>query len=118
MSDLDSERRWQAMGNLICEAEKFYLRHGGEREWAALMDETNRILDIDDATLLDNLSERRPTEPSVSHRQILDADGEIIPGSHLAPEPPASVVEIKAAFRAPTPLPDPLGNGNAIRGQP
>ena len=55
---LDDERRWQAMANLTCEAEKFYLQHGGKDEWDALMDETNRILDLDDATLLDNLSER------------------------------------------------------------
>jgi len=59
MSGLDDERRWQAMGNLICEAEKFYLQHDGKAEWDALMEETNRILDLDDATLLDNLSERR-----------------------------------------------------------
>jgi hypothetical protein len=68
-SGLDDERRWQAMANLMCEAEKFYLQHGGKGEWDALMDETNRILDLDDATLIDNLSERRPTDnaPKMEH---------------------------------------------------
>lgn len=54
----DDERKWQAMLALICGAEKFFLTHDGESEWNALMDEVNRVLDLPDEVLQDNLSER------------------------------------------------------------
>lgn len=61
----DDERKWQAMLTLICGAEKFFLQHDGEKEWGTLIDEVNRVLDLPDEVLQDNLSERVTTAASV-----------------------------------------------------
>ena len=54
----DDTRKMEAMFALICGAEKFFLSHDGRKEWDALMDEVNRVLDLPDDVLQENLSER------------------------------------------------------------
>lgn len=51
--------RWQgAFEAVLAAGDAFFHSHGGGKEWDALMDEVNRILDLDEATLIYNTSER------------------------------------------------------------